>query len=89
MQLSADDVQTVELLPPFVRILTEVFVVRLTAAEGTCDLIDDDIDHCPVRDVSIGILAMNFIWVVLNRACLPEFVDFQVCPICAVMVSIV
>ena len=48
LELSADDLHTDELLTSFVRILTEVFVVRHIAAEGTCELIDDDIDYCNV-----------------------------------------
>ena len=60
-----------------------------TAAEGTCELVDNDIDHCPVWYVGIVVQSINLIEVVLDWYRLPEFVYLQVCPIGAVMVSIV
>ena len=89
LELGGDDIHTDESLPPFVRILTQVFVVRHTAAEGTCELIDENIDHCPLWDFSIDVESMNVILVVLNRTSLPEYVNFQLCTICAVMVAII
>ena len=60
-ELSGDDLHADELLPPFLRVLTEMFVVRHTAAEGTCELIDDDMDHCPIWYFSIGIQSIDLI----------------------------
>ena len=60
-----------------------------TGAEGTCELVDDDIDHCPVWYFGIGVQSINLIEVVLNWSRLRKLVYLQVCPIGAVMVSIV
>ena len=60
-----------------------------TAAEGTCEIVDNDIDHCPLQDFGVGIQSINFVKVILDLASLPEFMNLQLCPICAVMVSIV
>ena len=60
-----------------------------TAAEWTCELVHDDIDHFPMRYFGIGILSINCIKVVLDWTSLPEFENLQVCPIRAVMVSII
>ena len=61
LKLSSDDAHTDELLAPFIRILMEVFIERHSAAEGTCELIVDDIDYCPVWYFSIGIQLINLI----------------------------
>ena len=66
MQLSSDLVHSAELLAPFVRILIQVFVVRHTAAEGSCELIDDDINYCPISYCGLGIQSINLIEVVLH-----------------------
>ena len=55
LELGGDDVHTDELLAPLVRIFMEVFVVRSAAAEGTCELCDDDRDHCLMRYFSTGV----------------------------------
>ena len=89
LELSSDDVHTDELLSPFIRVFPEVLIVCHTAAEGTCELVDNDIDHCPIWYFGVGVQSINFIKIVLDWASLPDFVNLQVCPICAVMVSII
>ena len=89
LELDDDDVHTDELLSPFIRVFPQVLIVCHTVAEGTCKLVDNDIDPCPIRYFGVGIQSINFIKIILDRASLPEFVNLQVCSICAVMVSIV
>ena len=60
-----------------------------TAAEGTCELVDDDIDNCTIRYFRIGVQSIDLIEVILDGSSLPEFMYLQVCPICAGMVSII
>ena len=72
-----------------VGVFSEVLIVCHTAAAGTCELVDDDIDHCPVRYFVVAVQSIKFVKVILDWASLPEFMNLQVCPICAVMVSIV
>ena len=55
LELGGDDVHTDELLPPFVRVFSEVLIVCHTAAEGTCELVDNDIDHCSIRYFVVGV----------------------------------
>ena len=78
-----------EFLPPFVRVLPKVPIMCHPAAQGTCELIDTDMDHCPVCYFRVGFQSINFIEVILNWASLPEFVNVQVCTICVVMVSVI
>ena len=89
LELVGDDVHRDELLPPFIRVFPEVLIVCHTAAEGTCELVDNDIDLCPIRYFGVGVQSINFIKVILYCACLRDFVNLQVCPICTVKVSIV
>ena len=58
------------------------------AAAGTSELVGDGIDHCPILYLIVGIQLINFVNVTPDRPSLPEFVNLQVCAICAVMVSI-
>ena len=55
LELGGDDIHTDELLPPFIRVFPEVLLVCHTAVEGTCELVDDDIDHCPIRYCVVGV----------------------------------
>ena len=89
LERGGDDVHRDKLLPAFVRVFSEVLIVCHTAAEGTCELVDDDIDHCSIWHFGVGVQSIYLIHVIWIKAGLPEFVDFQVCPISAVMVSIV
>ena len=89
LELGGDDVHTYELFAAFIRIFTQVFVVCHAAAKGTCELVDDDSDHCPIWYFGIGVQSINLIEVVMDWSSLPKFGYLQVCPICAVMVSIV
>ena len=59
LQLVGDDVHTHELLAPFAWILTELFLVRHAAAEGTCELIDNDIEHCPIWNFRMGVQSIK------------------------------
>ena len=86
---SADDVHTDELLSPFISLFAEVLIVCHTAAEGTCELVTDDIDHCPIRYFGVGVQSINVIKITVDWSSLPEFVNLQVCPICQVMVSVI
>ena len=61
LELSGDDLHADELLPVFVRILRAVYIVRHTAAEGTCELIHKDSDHYPVWYFSVGVPSINLI----------------------------
>ena len=61
LQLGGDDVHTDELLVTFVWILTEVFLVRHAAAEGTCEFIDNDIDHCTIWNFRMGLQSIKLI----------------------------
>ena len=89
LELGRDDVHADELLTPFIRVFPEVLIVCHTVAEGTCELVDNDIDHCPIRYVGVGVQSINFIKIILYWTSLPKFVNPQVCSICAVMVSII
>ena len=89
LELGGDDVHTDELLPPFIRVFLEVLMVCHTAAEGTCELVDNDIDHCPIRYLVVGVQSINFIKIILDLASLPEFVNLQVCPVRTVLVCII
>ena len=89
LELRGDDIHSDELLPPFVRVFSQVLIVCHTAAEGTCELFDNHLNHCPIRYFGIGVHSINFVKVILYWASPPEFMKLQVCPICAVMVSIV
>ena len=55
LKLGGDDIHMAELLPPLVRVLSDVPIVYNTAAQGTCVLVDNDIDNCPIRYFGIGI----------------------------------
>ena len=79
LELGGHDVHTDELLAPLVRDFSEVLTMYHTAAEGTCKLVDNDIDHCPVWYFGIGVQSINLIEVVLDWSSLPEFVYLQVC----------
>ena len=70
-------------------VFPEVLIVCHTAAEGTCELVDNDIDHCPIRYFGIGVQSIDLIEVILDGSSLPEFMYLQVCTICLVMVSII
>ena len=89
LELGGDDVHTDKLLAPFVRVFPEGLIVCHTAAEWTCEFVDNDIDHCPIRYFGVGVQSINFVKVILDWASLPEFMNLQVCTICAVMVSII
>ena len=89
LELGGDDIHTDELLPPFIGVFSEALVVCHTAAGRTCELVDNDIDHCPVLYFGIRIQSINLIEVVLASSSLPKFVYIQVCSIGAVMVSII
>ena len=89
LELGSDDVHADELFSPFIRIFATVLVVCHALAQGTCELMDDDIDPCRVRYFVVGVRSIDLIQIVLIRPSLPELVNFQVCPICPVMVSIV
>ena len=84
-----DDVHTDELLAPFVRVFSQVLIVCHTVGEGICELVVTDIDHCPIRYFGVGVPSINFIQIILHCARLPEFVNLEVCTICAVMVSVI
>ena len=88
-ELGGDDVHANELLPPFVRVFSWVLIVCHTAAERPCELVDNDIDYCPIWYFGVGVQSTNFVKVILDWASLPEFMNLQVCTICAVMVSII
>ena len=60
-----------------------------TAAEGTCELVDNDIDYCPVPYFGVDVQSINLVELVLTWCSLPELAYLQVCPIGAVVVSIV
>ena len=64
-QLGGDDVHMDELLAPFIRVFPKVLVVCHTAAEEACELVDDGIDHCPIRYFGVGVQAINFVKVIL------------------------
>ena len=66
LELGGDDIYVDELLPPLVRGFSEVFVVRHTTAQGTCELVDDNIDHCPIWYFGVRVLWINFVKVILN-----------------------
>ena len=89
LELRSNDVHTDELLASFIRVFAKVLIVCHTAAEGTCELVDNDIDHCPIRHVGVDVLSINFIEIILDWSSVPEFGYRQVCPIGAVMVYIV
>ena len=88
LERGGDDVHIDKLLPAFVRVFSEVLIVCHTAAEGTCELVDDDIDHCSVCYFGIGIQSINLIEVVLYRTSQPKLMSLEICPIGAVVVSI-
>ena len=54
-ELGGDDVHTDKFHPPFARVFTQVLIVCHTAAEGTCELVDYDIDHCHILYFGIGV----------------------------------
>ena len=89
LQLSGDEIHANEFFCQCIRIFAEMFIVCHAAAEGTCELVDDDIDYCRVWYFGIDVLSINLMEVVLNWSTLPEFVYLPVCPIDPVMVSIV
>ena len=89
LELGGDDVHTDELFSPFIRIFPQVLIVCQTAAEGTCELVNNDIDHCPIWYFGIGVQSIDLIEIMLDGSSVPEFVYFQWCPIGAGMVSIV
>ena len=66
LELGSDDVYTDELLPPFVRVFPEVLIVCHTAAEATCELVDNNIDHCPIRYFVVGVQSINFMKIILD-----------------------
>ena len=47
LELGGDDVHTDSLVAPFVRVSSELLIVCHTGVEGTCELVDNDVDHCP------------------------------------------
>ena len=55
LQHGGDDIHANELLSPFIRIFTEVLIVCHTALEGTCELVDNDIDDCTIRYFGVGV----------------------------------
>ena len=55
LELGGDDDHTDELLPPFVKVFWEVLIVCHTAAEVACELVDNDIDYCPIQYFGMGI----------------------------------
>ena len=79
LELSGDDFHGDELLTPFAWILTQVLVGRHAAAEGTWELIDDNIDHCPIQYFGVAVQSINFVQEILDCASLPEFIYLQVC----------
>ena len=89
LELPGNDVHPDELLAAFGGVLSEGLTVCHAAAEGTGMLIDDNIDYCPVWYLSVGVQSINFVLVILDRASLPEFMDFPVCLISAVVVPVV
>ena len=89
LELSRNDVYMDELLTPFIRVFPKVLIVCHTVAEGTCELVHNDNDHCPIRYVGVRVQSINFIKIILYWGSLPKFVNPQVYSICAVMVSII
>ena len=80
LELGGDDIHWNELLSPCIRIFAQVFVVCHAGAEGTCELVDDDLDTCPVWHFGICVQSINLIEVVLDWPSLPKCVYLQVCP---------
>ena len=66
LQLGRDDVHADELLSPLVRVFPKVLKVCYTAAEGACDLVDDDIDYGTIWYFSVGMQAINLMQVILH-----------------------
>ena len=84
-----NDIHAHELLAPFIRVYSKVLIVCHTAAQGTCKLVDNDINDCPILYFGVGVQSINCVKVFLDWASLPELVNLWVCPICAVIVSII
>ena len=55
LELGGDDIHANELISPFIRIFSEMLIVCHTAAEGTCKLVDNDLDHYPIRYFGVGV----------------------------------
>ena len=66
LELGGDDVHTDELLPPFNRVFPEVLIVCHTAAKGTCELVDNDMNHCPIWYFGVGVPSINIIKIILD-----------------------
>ena len=66
LELGGDDIHTDELLPPYIRVFPKILMVCHTAAEGTCELVDNDIDQCPIRYFGVGLQSNNFIKIILD-----------------------
>ena len=65
LEFCCDDVYADELLPPFIRVLPQVPIVCHTAVAGTCELVDNHIDYCPIRYFNVGVQSINFLNVIL------------------------
>ena len=56
LERGADDVLLNQLLSLFIRIFAEVLILCHATVQGICELVENDIDPCPIRYFGLGVL---------------------------------